>query len=52
MLQHEGLDCTLVIVLRVCAENQDVTKQRRAEARFNKDLAKIDNISSHHSKMG
>ena len=33
-----------------CAGAQDPTKKRRAEARFNKDLAKIDNISSHHSK--
>lgn len=28
------------------------TQQRRAEARLNKDLQKIDNISSYHSKSG
>ena len=35
-----------------CAESGDATSQKRAEARLNKDLKKIDNISSHHSKTG
>lgn len=32
------------------SENRDPSQQKRAEARFNKDLAKINNIASHHSK--
>jgi len=33
-------------------QSGDPTKQRRAEARLHKDLQKIENISSYHSKLG
>ncbi|KAA6424828.1 MAG: hypothetical protein FRX49_05002 [Trebouxia sp. A1-2] len=46
----QGAGSALQQSLRNIQGAQDPTKKRRAEARFNKDLAKIDNISSHHSK--
>ena len=42
--------CITLILSLHCAESPDPTKNRRAEARLNKDLAKIDNISSHLTK--
>lgn len=35
-----------------CFAESDPTNQRRAEARLHKDLQKIENISSYHSKSG